>query len=589
MYFPDGFVDQLRSSVDVVEVIAEYLRLEKRGRNYVALCPFHTEKTPSFNVSRERQIFHCFGCSAGGDVFKFLMLIENIGFPEAVRLLAEKRGIPLPRPAREWSETSAEERDKLLELMEAACAFFHRQLLEQKDSAQSYNYLAERGVARATIEKFRLGYAPHSGDRLLNYLMAQGYPLESIVKSGLARKSELGPDYYDYFRHRIIFPIADHSGRIVAFGGRALGDGQPKYLNSPETPVYSKGKNLFGLNWAKEAIRAANFAVLVEGYFDFLIPYQAGITNVVASLGTGLTADQARLLGRYARNVVVSYDPDAAGMAAARRSLDHFLAEGFRINIARLPSGLDPDSFVRRHGVEAYKEIIRASVPYLDFIVLEAQRAEKAPMNTRAKIAALNNIMPIVAKVPNRVERLDYALRVARLLDLTDSTILAELRRAVEQQRTKLEPDRVVAREILKAELELIKALLENEECRALLREELRAFNFDGLKTKDIFLAIIRLLEEGRELSYPNFKALLDEANLGLLIEIMFSAELPVGDVAAARSCLKALRRFRIEKLEGYVEKIKLKIKEAEARGDRAEINRLLEERIEIQKELIAL
>jgi len=344
------------------------------------------------------------------DIFRFLMSVDNLSFPEAVRWVAEKYSIALPvfvaRP-----EESDKDRQQILDATQATEAFYQNVLRAEPEAQEARRYLQQRGLREEVIEKFGIGYAPSGGGRLIGYLTEQGFAAELLEKAGLAKKSELGKGYYDSFRRRIIFPIKDVRGKTLAFGGRVMDDGVPKYLNSPETVIYSKSRHLFGLCFAREAIREQNHAILVEGYLDCIIPFQEGVRNIVASLGTSLTQGQVRLLGRYTKNVVVNYDPDTAGVNAMRRSLELFLEEGFRVNVLRLPDGLDPDAFVRRSGAQEYRRSMKQCEPYLEFIADEALK--DAGAGARSRLNAVNAVLPILAKVPDRVERLEFVSRIS--------------------------------------------------------------------------------------------------------------------------------------------------------------------------------
>src|SRR5687767_9243553 len=344
--FPQHFIDDLRHQADIVVVIQDYVSLKKAGTNYKGLCPFHGEKTPSFQVNREKGFFHCFGCGVGGDVFKFLELQEKIGFHDAVKNLAQRFGMTLP------------------EIHDAAAAWFREQL-SSPAAARVRRQVADRDVAPATADALGLGFAPPGRDALTQALQKQGYSEAQLVRSGLVVQREDG-SVVDRFRSRLMIPICRDAGSVIAFGGRAVDDDQqPKYLNSPETPIYSKGRTLYGLNLAKAAMRQGGFGVLVEGYFDFAQVYQAGFQGVVASCGTALTPQQAQQLRRFTSRVVLSFDPDAAGQGAAAKSCEMLVAEGFEVNVATLPAGEDPDTFVRTHGRQAYGERLRQSRPYL--------------------------------------------------------------------------------------------------------------------------------------------------------------------------------------------------------------------------------
>ncbi|HYK87971.1 MAG TPA: DNA primase, partial [Acidobacteriota bacterium] len=490
--YSDSMLDEVRNAVNIVSLVSDYVALKKRGRNYVARCPFHTEKTPSFNVNEEKQIFHCFGCGLGGDVFKFLMQIEHITFPEAVRLVAERHGIKLPQadaPVRVEGEIDGE---VLRRAMTEAAGFFHSMLLESDEGKSPLGYLQGRGVTRETINCFQMGYSPAGGEVLLQRLAGKGFPLQALDECGLTKRSEDGTRRYDAFRGRIMFPITDIRGRVIAFGGRALGDRPPKYLNSPETRLYNKSRNLFGLSFSREGIKKQDYAVLVEGYMDFIIPYQYGVDNLVASLGTSLTPQQVQLLGRYTREVVVSYDPDSAGLAATQRSLDLFLEEDFRVKVLRLPDGQDPDTFVRSAGPEDYRNRLRESVPYLDFVLETAIRSQGSLENPKSKIYVLNTVLPYLAKLPNSVERSEYVFRFARKLNLEDEQLLAELKRAAQQKKARLADGPTANLGSMKfAEKRLLQLLLNNTDLQASVLPLCSQRDFEGLALERVYNAIL--------------------------------------------------------------------------------------------------
>jgi DNA primase len=436
--YSDGVLDEVRNSVNIVSLVSEYLALKRSGRNHVARCPFHNEKTPSFNVNEDKQIFHCFGCGVGGDIFKFIMQIETLPFPEAVRFLAERYGIMLPQPSVQEENTGGTDGETLRKAMDAAVAHYHHALLETEEGRSPLEYLAGRGVTRESIDRFRLGYSPAGGNALLSVLQKKGFSIPALEECGLVKRSEDGSRCYDAFRGRVMFPITDIRGRTIAFGGRAMGDQQPKYLNSPETKLYNKSRNLFGLSYSRGGIQKQDCAVLVEGYMDFLIPFQHGVDNMVASLGTSLTPQQVKLLGRYTRQVVVSYDPDSAGLAATQRSLDLFLEEDFQVRVFRLPEGQDPDAFVRSAGAKEYVNRLRHSATYLEFVLESAIQSQGSLNDPKSKIQVLNAVLPYLARIPNAVERSDYVFRFARRLQIEDQQLLAEVKRAAQQKKTRL-------------------------------------------------------------------------------------------------------------------------------------------------------
>jgi DNA primase len=583
--YSDSTLDEVRNAVNIVSLVSEYVALKKRGRNHVARCPFHTEKTPSFNVNEEKQIFHCFGCGLGGDVFKFLMQIEHISFPEAVRLIAERHGIRLPQSVPAARVEGEAELEVLRRAMTEAALFFHHALLESEDGKAPLAYLQGRGVTRETIDRFQLGYSPGAGEILLNSLRQKGFSLQTLEECGLAKRSEDGNRHYDTFRGRIIFPITDIRGRVIAFGGRALGDRVPKYLNSPETRLYNKSRNLFGLSFSREGIKKLDYAVLVEGYMDFIIPFQYGIDNLVASLGTSLTPQQVQLLGRYTREVVVSYDPDSAGLAAAQRSLDLFLEEDFRVKVLRLPDGQDPDVFMRSAGPEEYRRRLREAVPYLDFVLATAAHNHADPENPRSKIQILNTVLPYLAKLPNAVERSEYVFRFARRLNLEDQQLLAELKRAAQQKKTRLSDAPLASLGSMKlAEKRLLQLLLLNPDLQAAVLPSCSPRDFEGLVTERFFNTILEGLRNKEVATFEGlYRRFAGEPEQALLARLQME-EVPESlSVATAESLLNALRAAR---LKSYIQQIQSRIAEAAQRKDDELLNRLLEQRTLADREL---
>ena len=365
------WTEKVREATDLVDLVSEYLTLKKKGKNFLGLCPFHQEKTPSFSVSPEKGVYHCFGCAKGGDIFNFVMDVEHFSFPEALRYLARKANINLPEK-RDKKEMDYYER--LYFAVSAAQEYFHQSLMDEKVAAEGWAYLNRRGVAREMIDTFQIGYAPMSWEGVIDFGRKNGVTIDSLAIAGLAVKKDTmlriptGTGYYDRFRRRFTFPIQNISGRIVAFGGRAVNPkDQPKYLNCPETPIYKKGKELFGLAITKEEIRRSKTAILVEGYIDLISLYQRGILNVAAALGTAFTAEQAVLLARFAENVVIIFDRDAAGESAVFRAVENLYDAGVSVKVVQLPPGDDPDSFVRDHGKEGFDELLKQSLDFLHF------------------------------------------------------------------------------------------------------------------------------------------------------------------------------------------------------------------------------
>lgn len=413
----NNFSETVRNSSDIVKVVSEYVTLRAAGTVFKALCPFHSEKTPSFSVHRDRQFFHCFGCGKGGDVFTFVQEIENVSFKEALHILAEKCGVPIPSESG-LDDQKAQERKQLLEINERAAAFFHKALATEQASA-ARQVLQKRRIDPVFAEKFRLGYAPKAG-------LSSSLKTSDPVASGLFLKNDRG-EVYDRFRHRLIFPIWNDRGKVIAFGGRALGDDDIKYLNSPETSLYSKSSVLYALHFAREAAQKAGRMVVVEGYFDCLSLHQNGIENVVASCGTALTAQQVGLMARYVPEIVMNYDPDAAGQNAMRRSMDLLLAKGLRIRILHLPEKLDPDDFVRKHGPEVYNRLLAKAPYFWQYMVTEAGKQNDLS-DPAMKGNAVRDVLQVVAKIQDRVERLEVAKAVAEGFKVPEAILFEQLK-----------------------------------------------------------------------------------------------------------------------------------------------------------------
>ncbi|MGH9340225.1 MAG: DNA primase [Acidobacteriota bacterium] len=516
MKFDDHFIDQVRSSVSIVHLVGGYVHLKKSGKDYSALCPFHSEKTPSFLVSESKQIFKCFGCGVGGDIFKFMMLIENLSFPDSIAWLAERNGIALPRSRPEKSG-EGRERKQLIQIMETATRFYQECLQESRGPGGALAYLEQRGIGSDTIAKFAVGFAPPAG--LMDLLRKQGASLEQIEACGLVKEGNAGR-YYDKFRQRIMFPIRDLSGQTIAFGGRILGDGLPKYLNSPETILYNKSSNLYALDLTRDEIRRKDFAILVEGYFDCVTPYQYGVRNIVASLGTSLTANQVKVLGRYTRKVVINYDPDSAGMAAAIRSVDLFVEQGFSVNVLQLPKGDDPDTFMRKEGVEAYWQRCKSSQPYLDFLMDRLIGQQSNPSSPRGKQQVIDEILPYLLKMPNKIERAEYVSRIGSRLQIDESLVMSELRKVARPKASKKISVSAaqIDDQITPAEKTLLAALVEDN-AEPDIWKFIEPALFEGLRTERIFTKLLELKQQNSPISIIKVRSLLDEGDDQDLLE----------------------------------------------------------------------
>jgi len=406
MRISSQFVQQLKHTLNIVEVAGNFLKLTRKGKNYFALCPFHTEKTPSFSINEQLQSYHCFGCGKGGDVIQLVMELENLTYVEAIHYLADLAHLRVP--ALDAAEEKRYRDREHLQTVMAEAAKFYQRCLKDPEGSGARDYIDGRKIEPGTVQRFMFGFAPGDGQRLVSYLRGLGIREALAQQAGLSRVSEVTQRSYDLFRSRLIIPIQDMHGRVVAFGGRILGEGEPKYLNSPETPLYQKGYHLFGLGHALKAIRQADRAILVEGYFDMIVPFQAGVENVVASLGTGLTPAQVKLLGRFTRNIVICFDPDTAGANAAFRSVELFLENEFDCRVATLPGGHDPDTFVLEHGADRFREAVDRSLPFLDFQLQHKLQAAGADLSVERKVKILESMFPFLTRIQQEPVRSNY-------------------------------------------------------------------------------------------------------------------------------------------------------------------------------------
>jgi DNA primase len=586
--FPRAFIEDLRLHADIVAVVGDVVSLRKAGATWKGLCPFHGEKTPSFHVSREKGFFHCFGCGAGGDVIKFVELHEKVGFPEAVRMLAGRFGLTLPAESEEREAgSSAAEREALLKVHEIAAEWFRLQLASPA-GARVRAQLDERGLTPATVERMGLGYAPSSREALASYLKERGFDAGLLVRSGLVRQGDRG-ELLDRFWNRLMIPICRDSGSVIAFGGRAIEPGQqPKYLNSPETPIYSKGRTLYGLHLSKGAIRKLDRAILVEGYFDVGQLLQAGVTPVVASCGTALTPQQAQLLRRFASKVVVNFDPDAAGQGAAARSCELLAAEGLEVNVAVLPGGADPDAFVRAHGRDAYVAELRQSMPYLEFLL--RREAGTHDLGTDAgRRRFLHEMLVVAARIPDAAARDQFADRLAHTARITEEVVRAELRKAAVARRTEL-PARVLtagpAGELKPAEIGLIWALLNDPDGSRLALEELEDADLEGLEAGPM-LADARELGDVAAASFPTaWLERLNERDAARLTSIGSRSE---GPALSAEDCVRTLRRMRFDRERAALQAELSRLTDERSPEAQERFARLSAQKLELMRRIEAL
>src|SRR5882762_3250856 len=615
---PGDFAYTVKQQADIVRIVGDYVQLRKAGaQNYTGLCPFHNEKSPSFSVHATQQFFYCFGCHATGDVFNFVQKLENITFPEAVRALAQKLGIAQPAATYNTPAEAQEARQRgvLLDIHEAACEFFRDQL-RRPEAANAREYLAGRGLDSTTIERFRIGFAPDSGFILKDFLKNK-FDEDTLRESGLFswKAGEQKPgeqegetakpalaNMYAKFRNRIQFPIASESGKVIAFTGRTLATDEkagPKYLNSPETAIYSKSRVLFNLNLAKDAIRKLGYAILVEGQMDCISVYAAGLQNVVASSGTAFTEVQAKLLGRFSKNVVVNFDPDTAGAAATERTLGLLVEEDFQIRVLTLEAGFDPDLFLRRKGKPAYEEALRSSQKYFDYLI-ERARTQFPVRSAEGKVKALNYLLPHIQRVPSRIVRDELAQEIAHRVGIDSGILRQELRHAA-GARTAAAVKTTPEGQITPAEHLLIRALAAASEMSsgtfqassregsdepfdparqaqfALRKEHLH----EGLAAESLLQA---LLDAGPESGHP-MNLLLSESDRKLLASVLMNEQEDLTP-ELLEGAVKALRRTWVRR---RLEEVQREMVEASRLGDSARVAELGAEKIRLKRALNTL
>jgi len=573
---PENILEDILSRVDIVEVISSYIPLKRAGRNFKALCPFHHEKTASFMVSPDRQIYHCFGCSVSGNAFKFLMQYERMEFLEAVEILAKKVGVVLPQVSKSDSKITSiiTQLYKINELV----TLFYSNYLNSSEGLSSKNYLLKRGINHETIKLLKLGYAPDKWDALINHLRTRNISLSFLEKAGLILAKEDG-GYYDRFRNRIIFPIFDIKSRVIGFGARVLDNTLPKYINSPETPIYIKGRNLYGLNLARDSIRESDFVVIVEGYLDFITPYQEGLKNIVASLGTALTLEQARLLKRYTRNVVMVYDADDAGELATLRTLDTFIEEEMNVRVVSLPEGFDPDLFVRKYGSANFKEKIGQAKYLFDYkLGILKSRYNFREIEGKAKISSF--MLEMINKFKDAVLKSEYIKRLAQDLDINEDALLQEAKK-IKVQKSYIDFNAPIQKRTLNispTEKLLIKLMLEEKELIQRVRENLEPADFQDERTARIVSIMFDLIEQGKNIEPSFLMNYLDEEDVSQIIcESMFLPE-NLSTQHTEKVIDDCIQRLKTEKLRIKKEYLHDQIKTAQDSGDEERLNRLIQE-----------
>ncbi len=551
--FPQTFIDDLRLQANIAQVVQEYVSLKRSGTKLKGLCPFHSEKSPSFHVDPEKGFFHCFGCGVGGDVFKFLELHEKLAFPEAVKMLAQKVGLALPELSEGGDEDARRDaslREALLKIHEMASAYFREQLAGTA-GARARQQLRERDITPRTIEQLGLGFAPQTRDGLNSLLLKQGFAHGLLLQSGLIVQRDNG-EVVDRFRNRLMVPICRDTGSVIAFGGRSMDpDQQPKYLNSPETAIYSKSRTLYGLHLSKTHIRTRGFAVLVEGYFDFAQLFQSEAAPAVASCGTALTPQQAQLLHRFTTKVVLSFDPDAAGQGAAVRSCEMLVAEGFDVNVVVLDKGEDPDTFIRRNGPDRYGERLRGSRPYLEYLLDQAAAGlDFGQDDSRRQF--LSRMLTVAARIPDAAARDQFADRIAHKARITEEVVRAEIRKAAVNRRTTVTTRELPSFGQLKqAEKALIWGLIHNTAGAMEALGELDEEDLEHLAGRDIFEMARSLHDEPVELLPSTLLQRLSTVNAQLVTSLAATATSP----APAAESARAIKRLRWERERAAIQR----------------------------------
>lgn len=580
-FYSEDIIREVQDRADILEIVSEYTSLKKRGNNYIGLCPFHTEKTPSFNVDVEKKLFYCFGCGAGGNVFTFIMNKESLSFPEAVRYLADKFNVKLPEKMNNKLSQEFRMRREYLKINRLAAKFFNYCLFHTREGYRALTYLKKRGLTQDTIDNFYLGYAPPSWDGFIKFARKQGIPLQTLEKVGLvvARKDKKG--YYDRFRNRIMFPIEDTTKNIIGFGGRALDDSMPKYLNSPETPLFSKGDNLYALSKINKD--PSLDVIVVEGYMDCIALHQHGFTQTVASLGTALTKNQARLLKRYTGGVILSYDADEAGQAAAERGMDILAQEGLRVKILRLPEGKDPDEIIKEKGPESFQKLLTASLDLISYKLKKARQGIN--INTPdGKLEYIKEAVGILANIDNEPELEIHIKNLAEELDISPQAIKREVNKSrlanngLKYKKRQIRYNNKEFNKIqsetgfYKAERKLIKLILEDKTIRKNFADKIDYRFFTNSRTKQIAEVIYKKTEDNQDIDVSYLCNYLDEEGCTELLSIM-SEHVDSNNEEFICSLVTKVKEGYLKK---SIAKVREQLRQAEILGKREEINDLL-------------
>jgi DNA primase len=558
--YSEEILDEIRNRLDIVELISEYVSLKPSGKGYKGLCPFHQEKTPSFMVDSEKQIFHCFGCGEGGNIFTFVMKMEKVKFPEAVKILADKAGISLPTFENQ-NNKSAPERELIFRLNEIAADYYHKNLFLAQGKV-ALQYLLKRNFTKEVIKKFYLGYALPGYEHLMHILLAKKIPLSDLFKAGLVVKSSKSGKTMDYFRNRIIFPIFNLQGNIIAFGGRVLDDKLPKYINSPETVVYSKAKHLYGLFQAKKSIRQKNQVIIVEGYTDVLMAHQYGFENVVASLGTALTSQQIDLVKRHADEVLVAFDSDTAGKSATLRSLNMIKKAGMKVRIISLPLDSDPADVLLKEGKKYFSNLVERALPLVDY-KLKVLTEQYNVSTSEGKISIIRELFPDLSSITSEVELQTEVKKIAEKLDLAEESIINDLTSYKRGNRvlTSILTDTSSESTHINAEKILIGSMLQKRDDLEKIFSELQIEDFSVQEHREILSIILDLFKRGEKVSLQKVMDELEDPKMISLLSKIIMQDLVSLDTFVINRSIKAIKKY---KLQQELIKIKNKIREEE-------------------------
>jgi DNA primase len=580
-FISEDILAQVRDATSIVDVISECVALKKSGKNFMGLCPFHADNKPSFTVSEEKQIFHCFGCGQGGNVFSFLMQYNNLSFPESVRFLAQKSGIVIPtRKMSRSQKKEFEERERLFKINKEAADYFRGMLCHPSSGKGAREYLNKRQMISEVTDDFMLGYAQQSWTGLTQFFSKRGVPLDEVEKAGLvvAKKGR----HYDRFRDRIIFPIIDIHQRVIGCGGRSLDDSLPKYLNSPDTPVYHKGRTLYGLNVAKDACRQKGSAFVVEGYFDVLALHCHGIRNVVATLGTALTRQQVRVMKGYAREMILVFDSDEAGIKAAERSLSLFVEEKVEARILILPEGKDPDAYVFAVGADGFLKAAEKALSFMPYLIVSA--IKKHGSSLEGKVRVIETLRDPLGSLLDSVSRSVYIKELAERLDIDESAILEQVRVAATKDKKAV--SLLKPRSGSKLEETLVAIMLQYPEVMSNFNLEEIIEGFETVQLKKIGRVILGKSGSSRPVTGADLIARTDDVLTRNLLSSLLVEEVP----RDRDSCEKIVRQYQVHLRKRQIRLLSKKIKEAERTNNQDLLNKLLAEKQEwAQQNLEAL